>query len=267
MNYKNAIEQKKLFYTKKKLNEKCINQLLTFLTIFFAVIAIIVYGTVNQYYSAEVVGHSMAPTINAHSYFDYNSTQKNQIAYYTTYKKPQKGDIIIVDYELAGITEVDAIKRLIAVGGDTICYYNGEILVNGEAIDEPYLKQSYNLIKKTQGVEYANYWKNNGYETSRSKFNNFCEAVLNKTYNKTTFSKNYETDYSGSIKYSEVIDGYVLTIPENFVYFLGDNRAGSRDSSEFGPLEKKYMLVKVDYVVDYGTNIFSAIWQNFLKQF
>lgn len=261
MNYKDAINQKTEYYSYNKAKNKLINSILTFVTIISAIVAIFVYGTVTSYYSAEVVGSSMYPTINSQK---YNMPDiKNQIAYYTTHKTPQKGDIIIVDYEKAGLINVDAIKRLIAVGGDTICYYNGEILVNGKAIKQPYIDEGYKFLLENQSEYIANEWKTGGYEISKNNFNKFCEETLNGTRNNTTFSKNYATDYADSIQYNDAIQGYVLTVPQNFVYFLGDNRGNSNDSSHFGPLEKKYMLVKVDYIVDYGTNIFSAMWQNF----
>ena len=270
MNYKNAVEQKKDFYISVKTKEKLINRILTFITIFSAIIALFVYGTVNSYYSAEVDGRSMSPTINSY-YEDGSETKKNEIAYYTTYKTPQKGDIVIIDYEKAGLSAVDAIKRLIAVGGDTICYYNGEILINGKVLDEPYMDKSYNHLIQTRGKTYADEWQQNCYNTSKNSFNNFCKAMvessLSEEYLTNTFKKNYTTDYANCIKYNDAIEGYVLTLPENYVYFLGDNRRSSNDCSDFGPIEKKYMLVKVDYVVPYGTSIFSAIWQSILKMF
>ena len=265
MNYKDAIEQQKKFNRFSELKQTIINQTLTVLTILSAIVALFVLVTVNSYYSAEVVGFSMAPTINSQKYFTLDNSLKNEIAYYTTYKKPQKGDIIIVDYEKAGITDVDAIKRLIAVSGDTICYYNGEILVNGKAIDETYLNKGYEQMKSAKGKAYADEWKNQGYETSKNNFHNFCQNTLNGLSNNTTFTKNFATDYADCIKFNDAIGDYVLTLPQNYVYFLGDNRGGSNDCSCFGPLEKKYMLVKVDYTVAYGTNIFSAMWQSLFK--
>lgn len=266
MNYKNAIEQRKEFNVNIQLKEKLLNKILTIITILSAVVALFIYSTVSIYYSAEVVGGSMWPTINAEQNISNNNSLKNEIAYYTNYKTPKKGDIIIVDYENAGLTNVDAIKRLIAVGGDTICYYNGEILVNGKSINEPYLDKAYNYIKQKQSKADADHWKEKGYEKSKSNFNNFCENTLNGILTNTTFTKNYLVDYKDCIKYNDAINGYVLTIPENYVYFLGDNRGSSNDCSNFGPLEKKYMLVKVDYIVSYGTSIFSAIWQSLINK-
>ena len=63
----------------------------------------------------------------------------------------------------------------------------------------------------------------------------------------TDFFKNYEEKYSGSISYDEEIQSYILKLPENFIFFLGDNRGGSLDASEYGPASVDYMVGKVDF--------------------
>ena len=261
MKYGNVKSQQIYFNVKKRKSDKLTSNILSVATIFCAIISLFVLSISSIYYSAEVVGLSMAPSINSSSYFEQENA-KNEIAYYTTYKQAKKGDIVIVDYESANIREVDAIKRLIAVGGDTICYYNGSILINGKQLTEKYIDDGYEKIKDTKGKFYADQWKQTGYEISKQNFENFCQNVIDGIYKKTTFAKNYQTTYDGYIQKSEVLDTYVLTVPEGYVFFLGDNRGGSIDSSTFGPIEEKYLLVKVDYIVPYGTNIFSAIWKN-----
>lgn len=60
------------------------------------------------------------------------------------FKSPERGDIVLCYYpdeyyasqELAYATRV---KRVIAVAGDTIETVDGEVYVNGERLDEPYL--------------------------------------------------------------------------------------------------------------------------------
>jgi signal peptidase I len=71
----------------------------------------------------------------------------------------------------------DIIKRVMAVGGDSVEAKDGEVLVNGERVDEPYL---------AEGVVTA--------------------------------------DFSP------------ITVPDDAVWVMGDNRAGSGDSRSFGPV-------------------------------
>jgi signal peptidase I len=54
--------------------------------------------------------------------------------------EPERGDIIVLR-RAAGTTE-PLIKRVIALPGETVEIYNGQVLINGEPIAEPYLSQS-----------------------------------------------------------------------------------------------------------------------------
>lgn len=61
-----------------------------------------------------------------------------------TFKTPARGDIVLCYYpdeyyETQGLQYATRVKRVIAVGGDTIETIDGEVYVNGEKIDESYL--------------------------------------------------------------------------------------------------------------------------------
>jgi signal peptidase I len=243
-------------------NTKLANRLTSIFLLVLMIFACSILCITTIYSTAEVEGQSMYPTINS------ESGAQNEIAYYTTFKTPQKGDIVIVDYNHSVGLNLDAIKRLIATGGDTICYYNQQILVNGKAIDETYMQEAYNLLEKEKGTDYAKQWLKNGFNVSKNNFENWCKSVVNGNYSyKTTFAKNYATDYEGAIQFSETLNTYVLTIPKGFSFVLGDNRANSTDSSQVGPIESKYILVKVDYIAPSGRSIVQQLWIEFLKKF
>lgn len=82
------------------------------------------------------------------------------------------------------MTKVSYIKRVIGVAGDHILIQNGDVYLNGEKLDEPYLED---------GVE---------------------------------------TPITG--------DFYDITVPDEYIFAMGDNREGSVDCRVFGciPLEK-----------------------------
>lgn len=256
--------------TNGEITERKQNILLTQVSTIFLAICLLfcamAYITNKTYYTAEVEGASMYPTINAYQ----KKTKTNDIAYYTITKKPKKGDMIIVDYNAIG-SNIDAIKRLIAVGGDTICYYNNNILLNGTALKETYLQKDYELLKNDSDALYhsgyasADDWKNTGYNTSKNNFESWCQKLyfgtMAETEKTSEFFKKYNTLYQNSIQYSETLQTYVLTIPEGFVYFLGDNRANSSDCSVFGPIEQKYMLAKVDFVASGTSTVYSNFWK------
>ena len=257
---------------KEKKISKLGNIMVSILMIVSLIFCSLAFITSKTYYTAIVEGASMYPTINA----SQKTTNINDIAYYTKTKSPKKGEIIIVDYSSAG-EDIDAIKRLIATGGDTVCYYNNQILINGEALNETYLENDYTMLKNNSslltnsGFASADQWKERGYLKSKSNFENWCSILLSNILTEqqkdeklrdTTFFKNYSTDYAESVKYSETLETYVLTVPEGYIYFLGDNRSNSTDSSIIGPLETKYMLAKVSFI----TSGNSTIWSNFVNQ-
>ncbi len=124
-----------------------------------------------------VVGDSMNPTLQSGEWLAVKAIN-------TTINK---GDIVIVT-QPNDINE-PLVKRVIAVGGDTldIDFRRGDVKVNGEVIDEPYIKDL--------------------------------------THNKG--------DFSGPI-----------TIPEGYVFVMGDNRNDSLDSrfNSVGLIDERYVL-------------------------
>ena len=76
-----------------------------------------------------VDGQSMMPTLN----------DKDWLAVQAINNTIERGDIVVITQP--NITNEPLIKRVIAVGGDTldINFMTGEVKVNGEVIDEPYI--------------------------------------------------------------------------------------------------------------------------------
>ncbi len=122
------------------------------------VIALLIRGFVFE--PVYVDGESMENTL---------STSQRLIVYKLGYyfNTPQKGDIVVLQYQegitsripvikdfpifkkaITSLSEVDYIKRVIAVPGDTLDINDdGYVYINGIKIDEPYVK--------TQGQTYA----------------------------------------------------------------------------------------------------------------
>lgn len=60
----------------------------------------------------------------------------NKLVYYVV--KPHRGDVVI----LHATKDTDFIKRVIGIGGDTIEFKNDELLINGNYVDETYLREN-----------------------------------------------------------------------------------------------------------------------------
>jgi signal peptidase I len=100
------------------------------------------------------------------------------------FSDPVPGQIVVIHDPLDD--KKDIIKRVIALGGDTIELVDGVLHINGVVVDEPY--------------------------------------VVNK----------------------DVIKGQArFTVPEDYIYVMGDNRPVSGDSRDFGPVAEDQIIGKV----------------------
>ncbi|MCX6904438.1 MAG: signal peptidase I [Verrucomicrobia bacterium] len=80
---------------------------------------------------ARICGESMEPT-----YRDGRVNFINQLAY--RWKKPRRGDVVGV--MMAG-KHMMLLKRIIALPGETVAIEQGTVLINGQPLDEPYVKE------------------------------------------------------------------------------------------------------------------------------
>ncbi len=81
----------------------------------------------------RIEGFSMEPNLHEQQYLIVS-----KVSYYLS--EPQRGDIIVFEYPNGDPNgpEKDFIKRIIGLPGDTVECRPGEIIVNGEVIQEPY---------------------------------------------------------------------------------------------------------------------------------
>ncbi len=98
---------------------------------FFALLFMLVVIILNTYvfFIAEVSGASMYPTLEQDDKLITNR-----------YKRPEVDDIITVKHQKEDGTYELWIKRVIAVGGDTVEIKGGYVYVNGQKKSEPYIE-------------------------------------------------------------------------------------------------------------------------------
>ena len=97
-------------------------------TLLLTIIIFVVVNTLTGRYRID--GSSMEPNLHDGEYVIVN-----RIVYRLS--SPQRGDVIVFQRE--GTREF--IKRIIGVPGDTVQVQGGRVLVNGAAIEEPYIAQ------------------------------------------------------------------------------------------------------------------------------
>jgi len=93
-----------------------------------AVVSVVVFRYVLL--PIKVQGPSMLPT-----YRDGSVNFVNRIAY--KFSEPKRGDVVAVRFTGPNMM---LMKRVVGLPGETIEYVDGRLLVNGQLLDEPYLK-------------------------------------------------------------------------------------------------------------------------------
>jgi signal peptidase I len=119
---------------------------------------------------------------------DYIFTSK--ITY--KFRGHQRGDIIV--FKSPKNPDIEYIKRIIGLPGDTVLVQDKQVFVNDILIDEPYIADATVL------------WEN-GF----------------------------------------TVNGVPYTVPDGYLYVMGDNRPRSSDSREFGPITFESVVGQVFY--------------------
>lgn len=147
----------------------------------------------QQFY---ISGPSMESTL-----FQDDRVLVNKLSY--RFSDISRGDVVVFDRVTTSggvVAHDDLIKRVIAVGGDTIAIQRCAVVVNGAPIAEPYL-----------------------------------DAPIDPT-----------GDLGSQCR---VVDMPTLTVPDDQVFVMGDNRAESFDSRSFGTIPKKLVIGRAFAVV------------------
>jgi len=157
-----------------------------------------------------------------------NTLQRGQHTLLFRNRRARNGEIIVFRH-----TNTHNIKRVIASGGDRLvlseCETSGRIYIflynNGEflRLDEDYLCES------------------NKYDTSRM----FSNGRFSRDF---LFSAPYISK-SNTLDHVQVPESYIITVPDNQFFVLGDNRNNSVDSRRDGFVDRRDIVGRVRIVV------------------
>lgn len=149
---------------------------------FVGSIFIVVYLFIMQPH--QVRGASMDTTFRNGQYI-----LTNKLAYRIgTFRR---GDVVVFDSPQN--SDIDFIKRIIGLPGDTVRVEEGKVYVNDKELSEPYL-----------------------------------DHVTTSTFDGGFLTEGQET-----------------TVPNDYIFVMGDNRPRSSDSRSFGPVSEKHVVGRV----------------------
>ncbi|HNS50426.1 MAG TPA: signal peptidase I [Anaerolineae bacterium] len=97
----------------------------------------------------RVVGTSMVPTLA-----DGQFLVVNKLGY--RLHPPQRGDIIVFRDPFSSDRKL--IKRVIGLPGDSVEIVGGQILINGQSLDEPYLADPGDTTRSATALAEEEYW-------------------------------------------------------------------------------------------------------------
>jgi len=157
----------------------------------------------NLFEAFRVPAWSMAPTIMAG-----DRLTASKIAYRKT--EPKRGDVIL--FKNPADRTMNYIKRIVALGGDTVEIRNGELLINDRALERQWIQKKTLTIgeKKLEGDIYRETNGDCRYQVFISK--------------ETSDAANAERDFGP------------VTVPQYQCFVMGDNRNHSIDSRNFGSI-------------------------------
>jgi signal peptidase I len=91
----------------------------------------------------RVEGPSMQPSLTSGEYLWVNKAAYAELDGHFVFGGPQRGDIAVLR---PPNEDLDLIKRVIGLPGDRVLIKNGKVSINGQALDEPYIRfaASYN---------------------------------------------------------------------------------------------------------------------------
>lgn len=212
-------------------SNKTVSTIVTFFVIFAVYFVFSIFFFSILLMPLTVLGYSMYPTLN-NSASGLNGESNTDVVYIEkTSTNIDINDIIVFDASKVGYENDYFIKRVIGMAGDTL-----QFRANAEATESNHMLK-FLLYRNDQLVD----------ETSYAS-----EIIMEVGYPVRSY-------IAKSDIYKLIITEQIITVPENSIFVMGDNRSHSTDSREFGFVDLSQVIGKVKIHVENKKNMIFAI--------
>ena len=159
----------------------------------------------------------------------------------------QRGDVVVFNYPVE--PQNNYIKRIVAVGGDTVEYKDKILTVNGKAsVDVPQGGYTYpddgNSSISRQAERFQSTFEDRTFDVLKVDGAPAVDAPTWNHYQAMFMQSGFESGLQQNCEYAEDGSGFKCKVPAGKYFAMGDNRDNSADSRYWGFVDDKLIVGK-----------------------